>query len=108
MDGYNNMLKLNDDKIELFVFSPQRQADAFKGLNINIRNVSVTSKIGNLSMIFDQMRNISSIRSTSTFLIIKILSCSSHITSGLVSALLYGLPVKTFNVLRLGNIVWLG
>ena len=37
----NNMLKLNDDKTELFVFAPQRQVDAFKGLNINIGNASV-------------------------------------------------------------------
>ena len=32
----NNMLKLNDEKTELSVFVPQRQVDAFKGLNINI------------------------------------------------------------------------
>ena len=36
----NDMLKLNDDKTELFVFA-QRQVDAFKGLNINIGNSSV-------------------------------------------------------------------
>ena len=32
----NNMLKLNNDKSELFAFAPQRQVNAFKKLNINI------------------------------------------------------------------------
>ena len=37
----NNMLKMNDDKTELFVFVPRRQVDAYKGLNINIGNIPV-------------------------------------------------------------------
>ena len=37
----NNMLKLNGDKTELFVFVPQRRVDSFKGLNINIGNASI-------------------------------------------------------------------
>ena len=47
----NNMLKLDDDKTELFVLAPQRQVDASKGLNINIGNTSsvkVSSKIRTL------------------------------------------------------------
>ena len=38
MNDYNNMLKLNDDKTELFIFAPQRQIDAFQGLSIKIYN----------------------------------------------------------------------
>ena len=36
-----NMLKMNDDKTELFVFAPQYLADAFNGVNINLGNASV-------------------------------------------------------------------
>ena len=117
----NNMLKLNDDKTELFVFATQRQVDAFKGLNINIGNASVqvSSKIRNLGVTFDQtmsmqphvnsissschyqLRNIRCIRKY-----IDIPDCKkivhALVTSRLdyANVLLYGLPAKTTNALQ--------
>ena len=50
----NNIV--NGNKTELFVFTPHRQVDTFKGLNKNIGNTSVDmgSKIWNLGVTLDQ------------------------------------------------------
>ena len=80
----NDMLRLNDDKTELFIFALQRQVDVFNGL----------------SFCHYQMRNIRCIRKHYIPDYKKIVH--ALVTSRLVytNVLLYGLHVKTTNVLQ--------